>query len=50
MATYKDSGVDIELGDECSSIAYQAAKETFAAREGRIGKPVVLEGGFSGAM
>lgn len=50
MATYKEAGVDIEMGDECSRIAYEAAKETFSSREGMIGKPVILEGGFSGAM
>ena len=50
MATYKDSGVDIELGDECSRVAYNTAKSTFSAREGMIGQPVIIEGGFSGAM
>lgn len=50
MATYKDSGVDIEKGDECSRIAYQAAKETFFSRKGMIGEPVIIEGGFSGAL
>jgi len=50
MATYKQSGVDIDAGDEGSKIAYSAAKETFAARAGMIGKPVVMEGGFSGAL
>jgi len=50
MATYKDAGVDIEKGDECSRIAYEAAKATFSLREGMIGQPVVQEGGFSGAL
>ena len=50
MATYKEAGVDIRAGDECSNIAYEAAKKTFSSREGMIGKPVILEGGFSGAM
>lgn len=50
MATYKEAGVNIEAGDECSRIAYEAAKATFSAREGMIGMPVVLEGGFAGAM
>lgn len=50
MATYKDSGVDIEEGDKCSSIAYQAAKNTFAGRKGMIGEPVLDEGGFAGAL
>ncbi len=50
MATYKDSGVDVELGDECSKLAYEAAKGTFAGRKGMIGEPVIEEGGFTGMM
>ena len=50
MATYKDAGVDIDLGDKCSKIAYEAAKRTFAGRKGMIAEPVVDEGGFSGAL
>ncbi len=50
MATYKESGVDIELGDKCSAIAYNAAKNTFVSREGMIGMPLLDEGGFSGAL
>jgi phosphoribosylformylglycinamidine cyclo-ligase len=50
MATYEEAGVNIHLGDECSKIAYNAAKETFSARAGMIGQPVVMEGGFAGAM
>lgn len=50
MATYKQSGVDIEAGDRCSALAYAAAKKTFDARKGMFGKPVLLEGGFSGAL
>ncbi len=50
MATYKDSGVDIALGDKCSAIAYACAKNTFAGRKGMIGEPVLDEGGFAGAI
>jgi phosphoribosylformylglycinamidine cyclo-ligase len=50
MATYKDAGVDIEKGDKCSSLAYAAAKATFPGRKGMIGEPVVIEGGFTGAL
>ena len=28
MTTYKDAGVDRDLGDKCSEIAYTAAKKT----------------------
>ncbi|MBU1017789.1 phosphoribosylformylglycinamidine cyclo-ligase [Patescibacteria group bacterium] len=50
MTTYKDSGVDIELGDACSKLAYEAAKGTFSGRKGMIGEPVIEEGGFTGMM
>jgi phosphoribosylformylglycinamidine cyclo-ligase len=50
MATYKDSGVDIELGDQCSKMAYEAAKGTFTGRKGMIGEPVMEEGGFTGVL
>lgn len=50
MATYKDSGVDVELGDRCSKMAYDAAKATFVSRVGKIGQPVVQEGGFTGML
>ncbi len=50
MATYKESGVDVELGDRCSKAAYEAAKKTFAGRAGMIGEPVKDEGGFAGLL
>jgi len=50
MATYKDAGVDIEQGDKCSAIAYQAAKNTFKGRQGLIGQAVVDDGGFAGVL
>jgi len=50
MATYKDSGVDVELGDRCSKAAYAAAKATFSGRDGMIGRPVVDDGGFAGML
>ncbi len=50
MATYKESGVDVELGDRCSKMAYEAAKATFVGRKGMIGEPVTDEGGFTGMM
>jgi len=50
MATYKEAGVDIDLGDKCSRIAYQAAMNTFVGRKGMIGEPVRDEGGFSGLL
>lgn len=50
MATYKQAGVDISMGDLCSAIAYSAAKKTFPSRKGMIGAPVNIEGGFTGAL
>jgi len=50
MATYKESGVDVELGDQCSKAAYAAAKGTFVGRKGMIGQPVADEGGFAGLL
>lgn len=50
MTTYKQAGVNIETGDKCSALAYSSAKATFEARKGMIGKPVVMDGGFSGAL
>ena len=50
MATYKESGVDVELGDKCSKIAYEAAKSTFPGRKGMIGEPMVGDGGFAGLL
>lgn len=50
MTTYKDSGVDIVAGDEASRRAYAAAKQTFGARHGKIGTPVVFDRGFTGLL
>lgn len=50
MTTYKKTGVDRELGDLCSEIAYREAKKTFAGRRGMIGRPLQMEGGFTGAL
>jgi len=50
MSTYKDSGVNIDAGDQASAMAYQAAKSTFPARAGMIGEPVRLDGGFAGLL
>ena len=47
---YKTAGVDIAQGDKASRAAYTNAKKTFPSRQGMIGVPSVLEGGFSGAL
>lgn len=48
VVNYKQSGVNIELGDEASKILYNAAKLTFDNRKGNIGEVVVPFDDFSG--
>jgi phosphoribosylformylglycinamidine cyclo-ligase len=47
---YAKAGVDIDAGDAASSLAGRYAATTFSSRNGMIGKPVKLPGGFAGAM
>ena len=47
--TYADSGVNIELGDDVSKILYNAAKESWKNREGKLGELIVPFDDFSGA-
>lgn len=48
--SYKKAGVDMELGDACSGIAYREAQKTFPSRRGMIGQALNMEGGFTGAQ
>ncbi len=50
MATYAESGVNIDKGDTSSEIAYENAKKTFSSRAGMIGEPIKDDGGFTGAL
>ncbi len=50
MTNYKQAGVDINEGEKSSLIAYSYAKETFKTRNNLIGKPIIQEGGFTGAL
>jgi phosphoribosylformylglycinamidine cyclo-ligase len=51
MSTQKKSGVDINLGNQCSRIAYGWAKKTFSNREPGTGNPLLTaDGGFSNLM
>jgi phosphoribosylformylglycinamidine cyclo-ligase len=43
MSTYKQAGVNIELGDICSHIMSEASNKTFTNRKGKIGEVKVLE-------
>ena len=46
--TYANSGVNIELGDDVSKILYNAAKETWKNRKGKLGELIVPFDDFSG--
>ncbi len=47
----KQSGFDIDLGNQCSATAYNWAKRTFQNRDGKAGElSRDLEGGFSNLM
>ncbi len=48
MTTYKDSGVDVQAGDEASRLAYKHASSTFASRKGMIGTALMEEDGYAG--
>ena len=47
---YAAAGVNIEAGDLASKYAYKNAKTTFSSRNGLIGQPFNLEGGFAGVL
>lgn len=46
--TYKDSGVDVELGDDASRVLYEASKATWDNRKGKIGEVISPFDDFSG--
>ncbi len=50
--TFKpNSGIDIDLGNQCSRIAYNWAKKSFTHREPGTGNPLIsADGGFSNLM
>lgn len=50
MIDYQSAGVNINQGDQASRAAYTNAKKTFNSREGKIGTPFELDGGFAGAL
>lgn len=50
MSTYAEAGVNISEGDKASESAYLYAKKTFSSRNGMIGTPLVMDGGFAGAL
>jgi len=46
--TYKDSGVDVELGNDISTIWYEASRHTWDNRKGRLGEIKSPQNDFSG--
>lgn len=46
--SYEQSGVNVELGDDLSRVLYEAAKLTWANRQGVFGEISELHGSFSG--
>jgi len=48
VTNYKDSGVNIELGDDASKVLYEAAKATWENRKGKIGEVITPFDDFSG--
>tara|TARA_Y100000310_G_C20665853_1_gene807431 strand:+ start:1017 stop:2138 length:1122 start_codon:yes stop_codon:yes gene_type:complete len=46
--SYKDTGVNIKLGDKVSEMLYEAARQTWVNREGNVGEVVELFPDFSG--
>ncbi|MDO8460379.1 MAG: AIR synthase-related protein [Nanoarchaeota archaeon] len=46
--TYADAGVNIELGDDASKVLYNAAKQTWENRKGKLGELIVPFDDFSG--
>jgi phosphoribosylformylglycinamidine cyclo-ligase len=46
--TYADSGVDVDIEEQAAKIMYEAAKQTWAARKGRLGEVIVPFDDYSG--
>lgn len=50
MTTYREAGVDRDLSERCSRMLYEAARQTFANRQGRFGEPSGEFEDFSGPV
>lgn len=51
MQTGNQSGLDIDLGNHCSQIAFNWAKKTFANRNGKVGEIAMkIDGAFANVM
>lgn len=47
---YRSAGVDMDVGDRASALAFAHARNTFAFRDGLCGAPVRLDGVFTGLI
>lgn len=47
-ATYAEAGVHLDLGDAASRLLYNAARQTWAQRQGRFGDVIIPHDDFSG--
>jgi len=47
-SAYAKAGVDVKLGDQCSAILYEASRQTWPNRAGRIGEISSAEDSFGG--
>ncbi len=45
---YKAAGVDVDLGNECSKLMYEASRITWENRKGKIGEVIIPFDDFSG--
>ena len=48
MSTYAESGVDVDTEAKVSRLMYEAAKQTWANRQGTLGEVIVPTDDFSG--
>ncbi len=48
MTTYADSGVDVDIEEQAAKLMYEAARQTWASRKGRLGEVIVPFDDFSG--
>lgn len=48
MTTYKNSGVNVELGNDASKVLFEAAKQTWENRKGKFGEIISPFDDFSG--
>jgi phosphoribosylformylglycinamidine cyclo-ligase len=48
VTTYEDAGVSLSLGDKASALMYEAARQTWENRKGRLGEVLVPFDDFSG--